>query len=83
MIAFAGKKTLSDVTLKVLGRFEIAWTLSIAVSGLALSLYFVERRSHRKTRERLTRENRLLEEQLDRNRTSSGLTPEGLTRSED
>jgi hypothetical protein len=82
-IAFAGKLSVAQLKLNFLAHVSVVWTVSVAVSGLSITLYLRERRLHIKTRERLSREKRELELLLDPNRTSSALTPEGLTRKED
>lgn len=82
-IAYAGATSFADITVKVLGSIQAVWTLSISVSGISVTLYWRERRLHRKTRERLTRRITELEIRIDPSRTSSKLTSEGLTRKED
>jgi hypothetical protein len=83
IVAFAGKSTAASMALNVLANVSVVWGSSVFVSGISVSLYFVERSKHRKTRDRLTDRITELERKIDPNRTSSLLTPEGLTRKED
>jgi hypothetical protein len=81
--AFAGKTSFADLRLGFLTDIKVVYTLSLATSGFAVALYLRERRLHRKVRERLTARILKLELMIDPIRTSSHLTPEGLTRKED
>jgi hypothetical protein len=81
--AFAGRVSIADLSLRILGTFAGVISLNVAVSGLSISLYLKERREHRRTRERLAAEKEVLEKILDDRRTSSLLTPEGQTRKGD
>lgn len=80
---FAGQITVASFTLRVLANVVVKWSLTVAVSGLSLALYFKERNQHEKTRERLTKRITELETRIDRTRTSSHLTSKGKTRRED
>jgi hypothetical protein len=82
-IAYAGKASIADLTLRVLANVSIVFTLSLTLSGISVSLYLRERNLHRKTRERLTARITELELKLDPTRSSSKLTPQGTTRKED
>lgn len=82
-IAFSGKTSIADVTLKVLASIKTVWTLSISLSGISVTLFLRERSLHRNTRERLTKRITELELRIDPQRTSSKLTSQGLTRKED
>lgn len=82
-IAYAGKTSLADLTLKVLVNVSVIWTLSLTLSGISITLYVRERRLHRATRERLTARVTELELKLDPRRTSSLLTSKGTTRKGD
>ncbi len=82
-IAYAGKASIADLTLKVLANVSIVWTMSLTLSGISITLYVRERRLHRNTRERLTARVTELELKIDPNRTSSLLTPKGTTRKGD
>ena len=83
LIAYAGKSSFADLTLRLLAQVSIVWKLSLTLTGFSITLYLRERNQHRKTRERLTARITQLELRIDPNRTSSLLTPEGLTREED
>jgi hypothetical protein len=82
-IAYAGKASIADLTLKVLANVSIVWTMSLTLSGISITLYVRERRLHRNTRERLTARITELELKIDPHRTSSLLTPKGTTRKGD
>jgi hypothetical protein len=82
-ISFAGKQSVADLGFTLAANISIVWTVSIAVSGLSITLYLRERKLHRRTRERLTARNIELELKIDPGRTSSLLTPKGLTRKGD
>ena len=81
--AYAGHVSTADLSLRILGSFAGAFSLSISASGLSISLYLKERREHRATRERLAAEKEVLEKLLHARRTSSLLTSEGQTRKGD
>lgn len=83
LIAFAGKQSLADLSFTLAANISIVWTVSIAVSGLSMTLYLRERKLHRKTRECLTARITQLEVKVDPQRTSSLLTSKGLTRKGD
>ena len=82
-IAYAGKASIADLTLKVLANVSFVWTMSLTLSGISITLYVRERRLHRNTRERLTARVTELELKLDPSRTSSLLTSRGTTRKGD
>lgn len=82
-IAYAGKSSVADLTLRILANVSIVWSLSLTLSGVSVSLYVRERRLHRKTRERLTTRITELEIKIDPKRTSSLLTSQGTTRKGD
>lgn len=82
-VAYAGRTSVADLTFKMLANISMVWTLSLTLSGLSITLYIREARLHRKTRDRLTDRITELELKIDPKRTSSMLTPEGLTRKED
>jgi len=81
--AFAGQATFASVTLKMLASATVRATLALSVSGFSIGLYVRERKQHQETRKRLAKRITDLELRLDPKRTSSNLTPEGLTRKED
>jgi hypothetical protein len=80
---FAGQVTFASMTLRILANIVFHWTLTIAVSGISLALYFRERHQHGITRERLTKRTIELETRFNASRTSSQLTTKGRTRKED
>jgi hypothetical protein len=82
-IAFAGRESTADLSLRILSSVSFVWTASVTMTGLAATLYIRERRLHRRTRERLAARITDLELRLDPTRTSSLLTSEGLTRKGD
>ena len=82
-IAYAGKASVADLTLRILANVSVVWSLSLTLSGVSVSLYVRERRLHRKTRERLTARITELELKIDPKRTSSLLTSQGTTRKGD
>lgn len=83
LIAYAGKQSIGKLSVSVLANLHVVFVLSITVGGTSVVLYLRERRLHRRTRDRLTDRVSELELKLDPSRTSSLLTPEGLTRKED
>jgi hypothetical protein len=82
-IAYAGKTSMANLVFNLFAHLEAVWTLSLTMTGVSVMLYLRERKLHRKTRDRLTDRIAELELRIDPNRTSSLLTPEGLTRKED
>lgn len=83
MTAYAGKTSTANVLFGLNVSINVALAFSVAVSGVAVTLYIREARLHRKTRERLAGRITELELLLDPSRKSSKLTTEGLTRKED
>ena len=81
--AFAGTVSLANLGFSLFANVSFVWTVNIALSGISVALYFRERTIHRKTRERLTSRITMLELKVDSSRTSSHLTPKGLTQKED
>ena len=82
-IAYAGRDSIADLTLRVLANISVVWELSLTLSGISVTLYVRERKLHRDTRERLTARVTELELKIDPKRTSSHLTPRGQTRKDD
>lgn len=81
----AGKSTLANIGLNlgVLADFKISEVLGggIGVGGI---VYGLSERTYRKSKVRRMGDRiKLLEEKIDPNRSSSGLTPRGNTRRED
>jgi hypothetical protein len=83
VIAYAGRSSNASLGVNILANLSFVWTASFTVSGISITLYFRERNLHRRTRERLTQRITDLELKIDPTRTSSKLTPDGLTRKED
>jgi hypothetical protein len=75
----AGRETIADIVLKVLSNVQVNVAVSWAVSAVAGSAWYVERRLRKKDIERLSARTKELELRLDPNRTSSSLTPQGDT----
>lgn len=76
-VAFAGKQSVAD--LSFFANISIVWSVTFALAGLSLALYFKEKDRHRCTRERLTARITELELGRDPSRTSSLLTSKGQT----
>jgi len=83
IIAFAGKSSVADLSMKLLANLSVVWELSLTLSGISVTLYLRERKLHRDTRERLTARVTELELRIDPKRSSSQLTPRGQTRKGD
>jgi hypothetical protein len=83
VVAYAGKSSFADLTMRLLANVSVVWELSLTLSGISVTLYLRERRLHRDTRQRLTSRITELELRLDPNRTSSRLTARGQTRKGD
>lgn len=81
--AFAGKVSVANFLLSVAAHLDWAIKASVGVSGVTTVAWLNEYRRHKRTRERLSSRITALEKRLDPNRTSSELTPEGTTRTED
>jgi hypothetical protein len=81
--SFAGQQSNANLRFSVLADVRFVYTISVAVGLTGLALWLRERRLHRKTRERLAGRITELEKTIDPSRTSSLLTPLGLTRQED
>ena len=77
LIAMAGKQTIANVVLSLLANVQvsIAWGLAVGAAGYGV----VERKLRQKTVSRLEGRIHELESNIDSNRTSSHLTPEGTT----
>lgn len=81
--AFAGHVSIANFLFSVAAHLDWTIKVSIVLSGVTTAALLIEYRRHRKTRERLTKRITTLEKRLDPSRTSSQLTPEGTTRTED
>lgn len=82
VLALAGKLTLADFAVKVLG-FKpneiVAYVFGAGGVGFGLRAQRLRRNQTERTAQRIAE----MEQRLDPNRTSSGLTPRGLTHPED
>lgn len=80
VLALAGKHTFAEIGIKILGSLRISeGILSLLALG-GVSYGVGQRNLRRKNIERLSRRNQELEQRLDPNRSSSGLTLKGTTR---
>ncbi len=83
LIAFAGKETAANLALSLIVNLQadrwFAYLFGVAGTGYGI----VQRQLRRRNIRRMTGHNAEVEERLHPGRTSSGLTPEGKTRSED
>lgn len=86
-LVLAGKTTLASfamsVGVAVLGNDKVMKTIYIVLTGGSIAYGVGERRLRRREIKRHTERPRKLEQLIDPNRTSSGLTSEGTTRPED
>jgi hypothetical protein len=83
LLAYAGKTTLADVAIRLAADLKIDKMFAYLFGGGGVAYGLLQRRLRRQTIARLTPRSRAREEELDPNRTSSGLTPRGTTRPED
>jgi hypothetical protein len=83
LIAYGGQTTKANLALRIVANLNVAFGISFTTTGMSLYLLFRERKLHRETRERLAARNTTLELEINKTRTSSKLTPDGLTRKED
>jgi len=83
--AYAGKVSLADVHFltEVFANGYFSTSVTVAVSGCGWLYGLLQWRLRRKVIRRLQDRNIDLESKLDSRRTSSQLTPEGLTRKDD
>ena len=77
--AFAGKTSVANLLLSIASNVSVTVDISVAISVTVTGLYLYEYRRHRKTRERLTARITQLELQIDRKRSTSGISTEGTT----
>ena len=83
LMAYAGRTSVANLVMSIAAHLSFGITFSLCVSGISVALYWWERRLHRQTIQRLTARITSLELKHNPTRTTSGLTPEGLTRQED
>lgn len=79
----AGKTTMADIGLNILGDIRINEALAWAIAGGSGYLAYKERKLKENTIERLTAQTKKYEQALDPRRSSSRLTSRGKTRPED
>ena len=77
--AFAGKTSAANLVIEVATHLNMTVRVSIAVSLVSSGAFFAEFFRHRNTRKRLTARITKLEKRIDANRSSSGLTNDGMT----
>lgn len=83
LIAFAGVSTEANFAVHLVTKLEADRWFAYVVGALGLGYGWNQRRLRRRNIRRLTHHSAALERRLDPDRTSSDLTPEGKTRSED
>lgn len=83
LITYGGRTTTANLGLRIAANLNAEITISLTTTVVSLVLLIRERQLHKKTRERLAARITQLELKQNPTRTSSGLTPEGLTRKED
>jgi hypothetical protein len=79
----SGQTTLAQIGIGFMGDIRLPDALAYAFGGGGFLYGLKERRLRHKKTETLAQHAAKLEELLDKNRTTSGLTPEGTTRRED
>jgi hypothetical protein len=83
MIAYAGQTTVADVAITLAANLGIDRWLAYLVAGGGVGYGVRQRQLRRQNIERLAHRNTTLEQRIDPNRTSSGLTPRGTTHPRD
>lgn len=83
LVAYGGRTTNANLALRIAANLNWEITISVTTTVFSLVLLLRERKLHKKTRERLAARITHLEELRNPSRTSSGLTPEGLTQKGD
>ena len=78
--ALAGQETFTDIGISVLGDLRINDGLAYILGIGGMSYGYGQHRLRRKVTERLTKRTTGLEERLDPDRSSSGVTTQGTTR---
>jgi len=81
--SLSGKTTDADIGLNLIGSIELSDVFMYLFSGGGLWYGLSQRSLRRQTVERLQDRIRVLERAVDERRTSSGLTPQGVTHPED
>ena len=77
--AFAGHQSAASLILEIAAHLNITIAVSLSITGLSIALWANEYRRHQRTRERLAARITILEKAIDPSRTSSRLTPQGMT----
>ena len=83
VLALAGKVTLANIAIDLLGRISTNNAVCYTVTGGALGWGYSERRLRKSKTETLQGRNRYLETLMDSKRSSSSLTPQGDTNPKD
>lgn len=81
--SLAGQKTFADIGFKIFADVKISEALAYVLACGGIGYGLKEKKLRRTNTERLTARTSQLEKELDSRRSSSGLTPQGTTRSED
>jgi len=81
--ALAGKATLANVGIRLLGNLTVSNGIMSILTGGSILYGVGQRRLRHTTVKRLAKERNDLERVVDRHRSSSGLTETGRTRPED
>jgi hypothetical protein len=83
LVAFAGKETAATLALSLVANLQADRWFAYLVGAGGLGYGVVERQLRRRNIKRMTGHSEEVEKRLHSARTSSGLTPQGKTRSED
>jgi hypothetical protein len=78
-VALAGKTTLAEIGVKVLGNLTVSRAIISLLAGSGWAYGLGQRRLRRRNIERLGTAKNELERRLDKKRTSSNLTSKGTT----
>ncbi|MFO1053922.1 MAG: hypothetical protein U1F36_17025 [Planctomycetota bacterium] len=81
--ALAGRTTLSQFFVGILGNIELGWTVSLTVGLVGIIYGSKERALRRRVVVQLAAQKTDLEKRLDPGRTSSSLTIDGMTNPKD
>jgi hypothetical protein len=82
-LAYAGQSTLANVAISVITDVRVEAVIPYAVGASGIFYGLRQRQLRQRNIERLTTRILGLEQQKDRDRSSSGLTPRGTTRPSD
>jgi hypothetical protein len=78
-VALAGKTTLAEIGVKVLGNLTVSRAIITLLTGSGWAFGLGQRRLRRKAISRIANEKNELERRIDPKRTSSDLTSRGTT----